>query len=123
MKKTIFIIALFIFIKPIAPVLDYIINYDYISNELCQNKETPVLGCDGKCYLMSQLAKSSEDEKPISGQKNIVKDVEVLFFQEIKYVFFQKPFLNTNHSINSNYSNLYSYLSNFTFFHPPANIS
>ena len=82
-KKSLFILTLFILLKPFLPIVEYVVNYEYISKVLCVNKETPIMGCDGKCYLMSQLAKSAEDEKPISDKKFIVKEVEILFFQEI----------------------------------------
>jgi hypothetical protein len=51
--------------KPIFPVMDYAINYDYISKVLCINKDKPELKCNGKCHLMKELAKT-EDDKPIS---------------------------------------------------------
>ena len=46
------------FLKPIFPVLDYIINYDYIANELCENKAKPELKCNGKCHLVNELAQA-----------------------------------------------------------------
>jgi hypothetical protein len=90
---------------------------------LCVNKETPIMGCDGKCYLMSQLAKSTEDEKPISDKKVIVKVVELLFFQEIFQIVFTKITTNTEPILNTNYSNLYTYLNSCSVFHPPSLIS
>jgi hypothetical protein len=87
------------------------------------NKETPIMGCDGKCYLMSQLAKSTEDEKPISDKKVIVKAVELLFFQEIFQIVFTKITTNTEPILNTNYSNLYTYLNSCSVFHPPSLIS
>ncbi|WP_290844309.1 hypothetical protein [Flavobacterium sp.] len=52
--------------KPVFPVLDYVVNYDYISKVLCENKAKPEMQCNGKCHLMQELAKSSETEKPAS---------------------------------------------------------
>jgi hypothetical protein len=99
-----------------------VLNYEYISKVLCVNKETPIMGCNGKCYLMSQLAKSSENEKPISDNKVIVKEVDILFFQEIKQVLFPKaPIIKP--VFNFNYCNLYYYLNSSTTFHPPTIIS
>ncbi|WP_185670499.1 hypothetical protein [Chryseobacterium sp. POL2] len=58
-------------LKPLFPVLDYAVNYDYISTELCVNKTQPELHCNGKCYLSKELAKSSqEDTSPFSKTKN-----------------------------------------------------
>ena len=123
MKKSLFILTLFILLKPFLPIVEYVVNYEYISKVLCVNKETPIMGCDGKCYLMSQLAKSAEDEKPISDKKVIVKDVEILFFQEIKQVVFLKTIINQKSILNFNYCNLYDYLNSSTTFHPPTIIS
>ncbi len=122
-KKTLFILASFILLKPFIPFVEYVVNYEYISKVLCVNKEKPIIGCDGKCYLMSQLAKSSEEEKPISDKKLIVKEVEVLFFQEIEAVSISQPLVAFMNELNSKYSNLYSFLECSTSFHPPSIIS
>ena len=122
-QKSLFILTVFILLKPFLPLVEYVVNYEYISKVLCVNKETPIMGCDGKCYLMSQLAKSAEDEKPISDKKVIVKDVEILFFQEIKQVVFLKTIITQKSILNFNYCNLYDYLNSSTTFHPPTIIS
>ncbi len=44
-----------VLIAPAFPVIEYLINYDYIANELCVNKDKPLLGCNGKCYLEKQV--------------------------------------------------------------------
>ena len=84
------------FLKPIFPVLDYIINYDYIANELCENKAKPELKCNGKCHLVNELAKASEDDKPIHSDKknNSKHEIEVLFFQEIKTFIVQQIYFH-----------------------------
>lgn len=45
-------------IRPVIPLISYNINYDYISEVLCINKENPKLECDGKCYLAQQIQKT-----------------------------------------------------------------
>ena len=87
---------------------------------LCVNKETPIMGCNGKCYLMSELAKQSEDEKPISDKKIVVKEIETLFFQEIKAIDLPKAPISQCIILNANYSNLYTYLDSSSVFHPPS---
>ena len=78
--------ALFLFVKPIIPVFEYIVNYDFIVKKLCENKEKPELACNGKCHLAKELAKASESEKPISSNKKNVSHTkaEVLFCNEIE---------------------------------------
>ena len=48
---------LLVLVQPGLPVLEYMINYNYIVNELCENRDKPVLACNGKCYLGNQIEK------------------------------------------------------------------
>ncbi|WP_407480630.1 hypothetical protein [Elizabethkingia meningoseptica] len=56
--------------KPLIPVVDYIVNYDYISRELCVNKNTPEIHCNGKCYLGKELARASQEDTSTDKSKN-----------------------------------------------------
>jgi hypothetical protein len=60
MKHSLIIIAILICLKPTFPLLEYVFNYDYISEVLCINKDKPALNCNGKCYLMTKLAEESK---------------------------------------------------------------
>ena len=121
-KKIVVIVALALFLKPILPVLDYIINYDYIVNVLCENKAKPQLQCNGKCHLMKELAKESENEKPLSSDKkdNSKHEIEVLFYQDINSLFDIKIAVSTSNETSNNYTNLYCFLNTTTTFHPPT---
>ena len=48
-------------VKPLWPIAEYIINYDYIATYLCENKNRPQLECNGKCYLSKMLAEESRN--------------------------------------------------------------
>ena len=122
MNKLIIIIALTMLLKPIFPVVDYIVNYDYISKVLCENKAKPELKCNGKCHLMKELAKESETEKPISNDKkdNSKYEIEVLFCEEIKSVVFEQIYFDYTTSIGDNYANLYFHSVSCSVFHPPT---
>ena len=48
---------LLVLVQPALPVLEYLVNYDYIVNELCENRDKPILTCNGKCYLGDQVEK------------------------------------------------------------------
>jgi len=111
-------------LKPALPVINYVVNYEYISKVLCVNKATPKLQCNGKCHLMKELAKTSENENPISSDKKMAsQQFEILFLEEIKsfeitpIYFFETP------KTNSYYSNLYFRLNSDSVFHPPTFIS
>ena len=41
----------------------YHINKEYITKQLCINKNNPSLHCNGHCYLSKQLKKAEEGEK------------------------------------------------------------
>lgn len=122
MKKSILLLAVLVFLKPLFPVLEYAVNYDYISKVLCINKDKPKLKCNGKCHLMKELAKAAESEKPLSSDKKETtkQEVEVLFFQDIPKTGFSFFQLTTSLVVFDGYSNLYSRLQSLTIFHPPA---
>jgi len=122
-KKAVFILALLMLLKPILPVVEYVVNYEYISKVLCVNKDKPMLHCNGKCQLMKELAKASENEKPISDKKIVSQEFEVLFFENIKWFELNPSFYSIVNQINGNYSNFYSHLNSCSVFHPPTYIS
>jgi len=120
MKSFIILIALTLFLKPIFPVLDYVVNYDYITKVLCENKEKPELQCNGKCHLMKELAKEFENEKPIQNNKKIASsDFEVLFFQEIISLQFTQGNVHDKAITLDFYDNQYYHLNSSNVFHPP----
>ena len=125
MKKVVLIVIFAMILKPILPVLDYIVNYEYISKVLCENKAKPTLKCNGKCHLMKELAKASEDEKPIKSDKkdNSKQEIEILFFSESNNISFPHNIGRNKSNINTNYSNNYNYLNSVFVFHPPTIIS
>lgn len=45
----------------------YFANKAYIAAVLCENKDKPQLGCEGKCYLKKQLSKTDAPESNSSG--------------------------------------------------------
>jgi len=72
-------------------------NYDYIVNNLCENKNKPALNCDGKCYLSKLLAQESKqsEENPI-GEKQSQTEIQHIFFYAISSLFnFEEGFHNT----------------------------
>lgn len=53
----------YVLIQPLLPYVNYIANYDYIANELCENKDAPELECNGKCYLAKEITKVTQEQK------------------------------------------------------------
>lgn len=111
-------------LKPVLPVMDYVINYEYISTVLCENKAKPKMECNGKCHLMKELAKTSENEAPISSDKKMASQkFEVLFLEEIKSFKIAPIYLFETQQTNTEYSNLYFRLNTASVFRPPIFIS
>jgi len=110
-----------LFLKPIFPVIEYGVNYDYISKVLCENKAKPMMHCNGKCHLMKELAKAAETDNPKSSDKKENTPIqEVLFFKEINTFSIVSFDFETKTKINTSYLNWYSYLNANSEFHPPT---
>ena len=109
--------------RPVIPVADYIINYDYITKVLCVNKAKPIMHCNGKCHLMKELAKTAEQDKPLSQKKSNAAEVEVLFFQPATAFIFKPVFTHFNTQNKTLYRNLYNHINSVSIFHPPLIIS
>jgi hypothetical protein len=87
MKKLIFThlflnLYLLALVQPAIPILEYLINYDYIVNELCENRDKPILSCNGKCYLGDQLDlqpdHSSEQQLPLPPKVDLEKFISLV---------------------------------------------
>jgi len=111
-KKAIVIVVFLFILKPILPVLEYAINYDYIVKELCENRDKPKMACNGKCHLMKELSKAYK--------KSAHHEFEVLFFEDKNYTLSLNQEFSTECNLNSEYSNLYFYQNSILVFHPPT---
>ncbi|MBS7785700.1 hypothetical protein KIH23_00190 [Flavobacterium sp. CYK-55] len=112
--------ALSVLLRPVFPVIEYVVNYDYIANVLCVNKEKPKMHCNGKCHLMKELAKAAESEKPTTPDKKHtnIESFDWFFDRPLEY-----SFLNFNQNQGTSYfqyNNLYAHLSVQGIFHPPT---
>jgi hypothetical protein len=122
-KNLIFIVVFLFLARPVLPVAEYIINYDYIANVLCVNKAKPQMHCNGKCHLMKELAKAAEQDKPASpDKKSNNAQAEVLFCQPLLTVNLSAPVKIMPKQLPP-YNCLYNRLYGTAVFHPPAFIS
>lgn len=119
MKTLAYIFLITIILKPAFPVLNYIINYDYIAKELCENKKQPQLGCNGKCHLKKELAKNTESDSSSSEKKNFSTGIDLLFIEDINAFNFKLaiPSILKNDILPHN---LYSHYTIVSIFHPPV---
>ncbi|MDO5635627.1 MAG: hypothetical protein Q4G18_00060 [Myroides sp.] len=120
MKKFIVILALFMLFRPVIPVVEYIVFYDYIKNELCENKDKPKLECNGKCHLKKELAKASGSTEKGNEKKHFSVETSIVFYQEKEDNFGLKLLFYLHKSkIISNYNLSYSHLETNSVFRPP----
>ena len=91
------------------PMIDYVLNYEEIANELCENREKPELLCNGFCYLKEEISKSEKNQPENHFVKNSVKILDAIVPQKQiispKKYFTQKNKLSTDYylDINSDY--------------------
>ncbi len=101
------------------PLVDYAVNYDYISKKLCENKQKPQLLCNGKCYLKKELGKVSENQAKNNSQISISGFTDTFIINE-SFVFFSiiKSFSEKENSIfDFDFSYRFNLFANI--FHPP----
>ncbi|KAB1066564.1 hypothetical protein F6U93_14190 [Tamlana haliotis] len=119
MKTATLFLAVFLLVKPVLPLVDYVVFYDYIKNELCENKEIVEMQCNGKCHLAKEMAKASEAPDNGNDEKLVSFETTVVFYQDIvnqlppPCVYFSK------NAISTDYNQEYSYLNLDAVFHPP----
>ena len=107
-------------LRPLVPLVEYAVNYDYIAKVLCINKNRPEIHCNGKCYLSKELAKTNDSESSpfqklkSSGQK--ILDTYILPETTEIMTTEKLPFFN-GHFI---YETAYSFLFLTHIFKPPV---
>lgn len=106
--------------RPLIPLVEYAVNYNYIVNTLCVNKSRPEIHCNGKCYLSKELAKSNDSESsPLQKVKNSgPKILDIYILPEIAEISAteKNPFFNFSFI----YETAYSFLFLNAIFKPPV---
>lgn len=121
MRVLIIILTIVMTFKPVLPLVDYAINYDYIVEVLCINKDKPELQCNGKCHLTAELAKVNDDasNQDKNNSKSIKRILQVEFLNEDSLHLTYRVNDGYNQPIKSHLTPLYSYLYSSSVFHPP----
>lgn len=86
-------------------------NYNYIKTTLCENKEKPVLKCDGKCYLAKQLKKEVQNQEPQKPTFQLDKDIWTCSNVQISF-----PCLNTEKVLDV--ESIFFYTESISINHP-----
>ena len=122
MKNVILIAASLIMLtKPLWPVVEYVLNYDYIVNVLCENKDKPEMQCNGKCHLSKELAKEAgaENDNPFNSKTSKTEIPQFIISENIiEYIFSSTGSLISEENIGYR-PNLNSSLFTSKILHPP----
>lgn len=106
MKTPTLIMALFMLFKPLIPIMEYVVFYDYIKNELCINKDNTEMGCNGMCFLTEEMNKASDitpgNDKKVSLYDSMLVYCETPTDKEL----FLTPIAHSSKQASS-YNNLY----------------
>lgn len=105
-------------LRTAMPILDYAVNYQYISTQLCENKNKTELHCNGKCYVKKEILKSTENQNAKESKVEI-KAIDVFVINEILDL---KPEFSHDNKMDNNFQNYFnlvvkSFIENV--FHPP----
>jgi len=121
MRILIILLTLVMTFKPVLPLADYVINYDYISEVLCINKSKPELSCNGKCHLKSELAKASEDSSSSDSENTMTAKrlLQVEFLENNSFNVVFQVYDTQLGLANYNFHQNYNYLYSKSIFHPP----
>lgn len=113
-----FAVYLLAMVKPMLPILDYYINYDYIVTQLCENRDKPILACNGKCYV----AKEIEKNKTSDNQDTTVPEfkLDLYFADALDFQIIRSEIIpETKKCIPLSRNELLPNAISFSIFHPP----
>ncbi|AGA80227.1 hypothetical protein [Echinicola vietnamensis] len=97
--------------------MDYVLNKEYIAENLCINRDKPELHCDGKCFLAEKLKEAQDQQEQQPGSIDVSRDFGLYILQENHFGFQQltiPPFSNTSFYQRGKYYN-----TTTDIFHPP----
>ena len=103
-------------LRPMAPVIEYLSNQDYIAEFLCLEKDEPITVCKGQCYLVNKIAQENPqpEQSPIPKIDYSQYPVSPIITSSFKLL---KPEIAANrHTL---LSDLYSFLDTKSLFKPP----
>lgn len=91
------------------------LNHEYIVTELCENRDNPMLNCEGQCYLSKKLKQAEEKEKSQERESQKQNFQEAFLTEKVDVklpVQFVKPisYAETNFLVPE---------PSFVIFHPP----
>ena len=107
--------------RPLWPIAEYLVNYDYIVTRLCENKDKPEMHCNGKCYLTKQLAKEASDEEknPFGNSSQKTEIPQFIIAEKLPEFYLASIPGADSHKSSGHQPNLYTSLFISEILHPP----
>lgn len=99
-------------------VLNYQINKDYITKNLCENRNKPAMKCNGKCHLRKQLAGDDQNKNSNSRSQEETSEVILFFHHTDLKIHFIKEFITKQIFFSVDEFISLDYIRNI--FHPPS---
>jgi uncharacterized protein YlzI (FlbEa/FlbD family) len=105
--------------------VNFYINQQEITRLECENKDKPLMKCNGKCYLAKQLQKA-EDELNEKKSKQEQSKNTIKLMEGSAFIAPQKIAFSSNFSFQIETTNFVSYSKNllagatYPIFHPPC---
>lgn len=125
MKKGLSVFFLVLYLTTVfsslLPYIEYAVNYKYISEVLCVNKDEPESSCHGKCHLNKKVAETVEAKIPIEDNDSVPAVLTARDFSPAiinRYsIFISSPFI----LLGKYYFKEFLYQKEIcrTIFHPP----
>ena len=107
-QKAISFLFIFIFcysgLRPTFPFFNYFVNYEYIAEVLCINKEKEVLACNGKCQLTKDVLENESSDDTNHLQIN---------FEKFPTLFLEKSAFDLKDIPNTKRKSLYHFLHSY----------
>jgi len=103
--------------RPALPLMNFVLNYEYITQNLCENRDRPELSCHGKCYLAKEISKTEKQQRTDNTSK--ISSLDVFIVKDMMDAALELPSVNPDQMQFSRYRNHYRSDFNAEIFHPP----
>lgn len=101
------------------PVVEYIVNYEYIATVLCENVDKPEMQCNGKCHVAKEFEQTLEHHSPVQLEKAVVLFDFIPVFSSYNTDCIAIERFSSKEKVPFFYSNIYTYLFSTNVLQPP----
>ncbi|WP_228444862.1 hypothetical protein [Chryseobacterium echinoideorum] len=107
-------------IRPVLPLINYVVNYDYIVENLCENRAVENSYCKGKCYVAKEFSKT--EKQSLNSQNIKIAGLDVFVSNEILTL--TETHFVASESVKLYINNSFLYHSQYfsRIFHPPLSV-